>query len=404
MADKINHSSFLDVNGNGINSYGIERISKNFQNVISLGKRHTFWETQPVVQFKDRGHPNLREGPIEEPVPLSEVRQEPYTLPSQYEWYTCDVDCEETLTNVYNLLTNNYVEDDKNMFRFDYSKIFLRWALKPPGYYKSWHIGVRINGTRKLVGFIAGVPLRIRVNDNVFNMAEINFLCVHKKLRSKRLAPLLVKEVTRRVTLENIWQAAYTAGVVIPTPIASCQYWHRSLNPTKLTDVGFSRLGTRMTMNKTIKLYQLPETITTQGFRSMDSHDVPAVTRLLQNYLVQFVVAPDLSEDDVEHWLLPKENVVYSYVVESPENREITDFCSFYTLSSTILDELQIRKCLSSGDIDNNTTDVNLAIDDGPKRITWLSDAALFLNLHSLQKKQYSVLKTDASLFLEPAG
>ncbi|GLJ43611.1 hypothetical protein SUGI_0907690 [Cryptomeria japonica] len=337
MADKINHSSFLDVNGNGINSYGIERISKNFQNVISLGKRHTFWETQPVVQFKDRGHPNLREGPIEEPVPLSEVRQEPYTLPSQYEWYTCDVDCEETLTNVYNLLTNNYVEDDKNMFRFDYSKIFLRWALKPPGYYKSWHIGVRINGTRKLVGFIAGVPLRIRVNDNVFNMAEINFLCVHKKLRSKRLAPLLVKEVTRRVTLENIWQAAYTAGVVIPTPIASCQYWHRSLNPTKLTDVGFSRLGTRMTMNKTIKLYQLPETITTQGFRSMDSHDVPAVTRLLQNYLVQFVVAPDLSEDDVEHWLLPKENVVYSYVVESPENREITDFCSFYTLSSTIL-------------------------------------------------------------------
>ncbi|GLJ43612.1 hypothetical protein SUGI_0907700 [Cryptomeria japonica] len=29
--------------------------------------------------------------------------------------------------------------------------------------------------------------------------------------------------------------------------------------------------------------------------------------------------------------------------------------------------ELQIRKCLSSGDIDNNTTDVNLAIDDGPK-------------------------------------
>lgn len=51
-------------------------------------------------------------------------------------------------------------------------------------------------------------------------MAEINFLCVHKKLRSKRLAPLLIKEVTRRVNLCGIWQAAYTAGVVIPKPVS----------------------------------------------------------------------------------------------------------------------------------------------------------------------------------------
>jgi glycylpeptide N-tetradecanoyltransferase len=30
------------------------------------------------------------------------------------------------------LLTNNYVEDDDAMFRFDYSVPFLRWALMPP--------------------------------------------------------------------------------------------------------------------------------------------------------------------------------------------------------------------------------------------------------------------------------
>jgi glycylpeptide N-tetradecanoyltransferase len=37
-------------------------------------------------------------------------------------------------------------------------------------------------------------------------MVEINFLCVHKKLRSKRLAPVLIKEITRRVNLKGIWQ------------------------------------------------------------------------------------------------------------------------------------------------------------------------------------------------------
>ncbi|KAK0597799.1 hypothetical protein LWI29_028685 [Acer saccharum] len=86
-----------------------------------------------------------------------------------------------------------------------------------------------------------GVPARIWVHDEIFLMAEVNFLCIHKKLRSKRLAPVMIKEVTRRVHLENIWQAAYTAGVVLPTPMSTCQYWHRSLNPKKLIDVDLVR-------------------------------------------------------------------------------------------------------------------------------------------------------------------
>ncbi|KAG6769953.1 hypothetical protein POTOM_025620 [Populus tomentosa] len=315
----------------------LSTIVRRFKDSVSLGKTHKFWESQPVGQFKDIGDSNLPEGPIEPPTLLSEVKQEPYNLPSQYEWTTCDMESDKTCDEVYNLLKNNYVEDDENMFRFNYSQEFLTWALRPPGYYRSWHIGVRAKASKKLVAFITGVPARIRVRDEVVKMAEINFLCVHKKLRSKRLAPVMIKEVTRRVHLENIWQAAYTAGVVLPTPITTCQYWHRSLNPKKLIDVGFSRLGARMTMSRTIKLYKLPDSPATPGFRNMELRDVPAVTRLLRNHLSQFVVAPDFDENDVEHWLLPTENVVDSYLVESPETHEITDFCSFYTLPSSIL-------------------------------------------------------------------
>ncbi|RWR73626.1 Myristoyl-CoA:protein N-myristoyltransferase [Cinnamomum micranthum f. kanehirae] len=315
----------------------LEILARRVQESLSVGKRHAFWETQPVGQFKDLGDTNLPEGPIELPIPISEVKQEPYNLPNLYEWTTCDIDSEETCAEVYNLLTNNYVEDDENMFRFNYSKEFLRWALRPPGYFRNWHIGVRVKASKKLVAFISGVPARIRVRDEVVKMAEVNFLCVHKRLRSKRLAPVMIKEVTRRVHLENMWQAAYTAGVVLPTPVTTCQYWHRSLNPKKLIDVQFSRLGARMTMSRTIKLYKLPGSTATPGMRKMELRDVPAVTRLLRNYLSQFVVAPDFDEDDVEHWLLPTENVVDSFLVESPETHEITDFCSFYTLPSTIL-------------------------------------------------------------------
>lgn len=55
-------------------------------------------------------------------------------------------------------------------------------------------------------------------------MVEINFLCVHKKLRSKRVAPVLIREITRRVNQKGIFQAVYTAGVVLPKPVGTCRY------------------------------------------------------------------------------------------------------------------------------------------------------------------------------------
>lgn len=67
--------------------------------------------------------------------------------------------------------------------RFDYSIPFLQWALTPPGFVKDWHVGVRSSKTGALMGMITGIPVHTRVYDKTMNMAEINFLCVHKKLR-----------------------------------------------------------------------------------------------------------------------------------------------------------------------------------------------------------------------------
>lgn len=42
------------------------------------------------------------------------------------------------------------------------------------------------------------------------------------------------------------------------------------------------------------------------------------VTRLLQRYLGRFKLAPEFSEDEVEHYLLPVDDVICSHVVEAP--------------------------------------------------------------------------------------
>jgi glycylpeptide N-tetradecanoyltransferase len=100
-----------------------------------------------------------------------------------------DLTSDEQAREVYELLKENYVEDSENSFRFDYPVEFLRWALLVPGYEKEWHVGVRISKTQKLYAFISGIPVKTQVLDKQVKMAEINYLCVHKKLRSKRLAP-----------------------------------------------------------------------------------------------------------------------------------------------------------------------------------------------------------------------
>jgi glycylpeptide N-tetradecanoyltransferase len=106
---------------------------------------------------------------------------------------------------VYNLLKENYVEDAESTFRFDYPIEFIRWALCVPGFNKEWHLGVRASTNKKLLAFISGTPSKMNVNTVTVKMAQINYLCVNKKLRLKRLAPLLIKEVTRRINLSGVF-------------------------------------------------------------------------------------------------------------------------------------------------------------------------------------------------------
>jgi glycylpeptide N-tetradecanoyltransferase len=247
-----------------------------------------------------------------------------------------DIDNAAEADALFNLLSMNYVEDNDHMFRFGYPIPFLQWALKPPGWRSEWLIGVRATQSKRLLAFISAVPARIRVNRDTMPMVEINFLCVHKKLRSQKLAPVLILEVTRRVNLTGVYQAVYTAGVELPKPVAKCRYWHRSLNPKKLIEVGFSGLKRGYTMAKTIKEYELPKAPTMAGLRPLEPRDVPQARALVSSELAEAkLTAVFDSDDEFAHWFLPRDGIIYSYVLE--REGKLTDFLSFYNLPSTIL-------------------------------------------------------------------
>ncbi|KAL3967749.1 hypothetical protein ACER0C_029782 [Sarotherodon galilaeus] len=300
---------------------------------LQQAKKHTycFWDTQPVPKLGDS---ITTHGPIVEGE--ASIRKEPYSLPQGFSWDTLDLSSPPVLKELCSLLNENYMEEDDNTTRFDFSLEYLQWALQPPNWVAHWHCGVRVEANKKLVGFIAAVPADVRIYEMERRVVQVKFLCVHKKLRLKRMTPVLIRELARRVNQQGLCQAVYTTGIVLPTPISSCRLWHRPLNTRKLMEVNHPALRQSMNLQRALKFNRLPEVTKVQGLRPMTREDIPGIHSLLQTNFCKFHLSPILSVQDVEHLLLPRENVIDTYVVEG-DNGALTDIVSFYSFSSRVL-------------------------------------------------------------------
>jgi hypothetical protein len=72
------------------------------------------------------------------------------------------------------------------------------------------------------------------------------------------------------------------------------------------------------------------------GFREIKEGDFAKVTELLNAYLSKYQLHQVFTEAEVTHFLTPKQDLVYVYVVEDDKG-VVTDVCSFYCLPSSIL-------------------------------------------------------------------
>jgi glycylpeptide N-tetradecanoyltransferase len=259
----------------------------------------TFWDKQPVPQ-EGQTYESGREIEKEKV-----ITHEPVRLPGGFSWKVCSVEEAHPFLNEYYLASESS--------RLKYSLETLKWAAESPGYENR---GIVHDETQELIGFISSVPSKVRVCDDVLNMVQINFLCVHDKYRTLGFAPLLISEMKRIANTKGIWQAVYTAVTKIPTPLVKSNYWHRILNVKKLSDIGFFKVS-----NKTKQKYL--EVRGTSQFRKMQTKDIPRVTRILQNHFKQFKIAPMIDKTWVKHWILPAN----SYVNDTDDT-----FISFYDI------------------------------------------------------------------------
>ncbi|KKA29855.1 hypothetical protein TD95_000432 [Thielaviopsis punctulata] len=381
-------------------------LASSGRNVKDMGS-YKFWQTQPVPRLDENSGP-VEEGPVKPNQKVEDVPTEPMKLLDDFEWVEVDFHNEEELKEVHALLQGHYVEDTESMLRFNYSLGMLRWAMMSPGWKKMWHVGVRAGPMRKLVAFISAIPVKVNVHGKQFITSEVNFLVVHKKLRGKRLAPVLIKEITRRSNIEGIWQGLYTGGSVLPRPVSTCRYYHRALNWTKLYEVGFSPLPYGTKPPAMVRKYALPTETATPGLRPMKASDADAVLGLLRKYLKRYEFVPVWTKEEFLHWF-PTENpegedqFFWSYVVEN-DKKQITDFFSFYCLESSVINHPK-HKAIRAAYLSYYATDVGLATpvnkDALGERLNLLMNDALIL----AKKYNFDVFNAlslmDNGLFLE---
>lgn len=302
--------------------------------------QHTFkfWRTQLVPKMTDFVTTNERMATIE-------PHDKPVAIPEKFVWSPLNANDEKDITELHDFLRLNFIEDPDINIRPHYTENMLRWYFRKS---KSWCIGVRVKATNKLVAFIGAVQSTVNINDKCEPMAEVNFLCIHKKLREKRFTPVLINELVRTVSKDKIFSAVFTSARYIPKPISTSQYHHRPLNLDKLVSIGFwkPKVEKDTKPEKIREAFELPTETKTEGMRLMRQEDVKEVLDLYNSQRI-FNLHPAYTEQEFEHVFLatPDHNFVQTYVVETEmideengnKKKIITDFASFYTMDSDVL-------------------------------------------------------------------
>jgi glycylpeptide N-tetradecanoyltransferase len=291
---------------------------------------HKFWSEQPVMR---RSNASVGTGYIDPAIPVTAPPAEPGALPASFSWSTIDITDDTKLREVYTFLSANYVEDEDHRFRFLLSPELLRWALTPPGAIAEWIFGVRTK-TGALAGFISGVPMTIRLAADVQPWAAVNFLCVHPKLRTKNMASALIKELARRVRISNVFRAVFS-GAKLPSK-SFCQsfYHHRPLNLRRVNESGFYPIDPQKLVSAR-KRFALPAVVH-GNCRPFADEDVAGVLALLQETSGQFTFDVVFTEQLVRHMFLPRDGIVYSYVI--PSGKGPRGFFSFYIMNWKMID------------------------------------------------------------------
>ena len=131
-------------------------------------------------------------------------------------------------------INNNYISGPDN-FKMIYSKNLIKYYLN-----KNFLL-IEFYNSNKIIGYIVGKKIKMSIYNKLFDIIEVNFLCISQEFRHMKLGPILISVLTKESILKyDISVAHYTISEKIKSPHYSIkEYYHRIININILLNTKF---------------------------------------------------------------------------------------------------------------------------------------------------------------------
>jgi glycylpeptide N-tetradecanoyltransferase len=298
----------------------------------SKNYKHKFWCKQPIVGATEIVS---RDGLI-----LSDIEQNntPTKLPNEYEWVNLNLSNQEHMDQLVTFLNSYYTNN--NQFSQIHSKEFLDFY-----YGNSTNIMLCVKSAKHnlFVGFICGKVTKMQVNKTVSDFIEVRLLCVHQQLRTKKLVPCLITELTRQFNLLGYNKASYSAGIYINKPLISAKYYLRAINVDKLINTGFLKIDIKNNSVSVENIKKANEFInknTPTNYVKMGEHHIEMAFNVFNKYMEKYNYHPIFTLEEFTHLFYNNkfvETYVYEQKDEETDDVYVLDFASYYISEIEIL-------------------------------------------------------------------
>ena len=305
---------------------------------------YNFWSTQPIAKldetvFVDTDIATQDSLNLENPV----------TLLDDFTWVNYDLNNEEHKTKISTFLTKFYGLDTSLEFRKQYNNNYLEWISNNKKYIA---LGVEYTKKNTLIGFIYGCVRKQQVNRKKLDLVEVSLLCIHPKLRYKKLTPKLITEFKRQFNLLGYNYGAFSTTTYLSKPITSLCSFNRVLNAKILLETGFVKMDATITLDHVKKATYLPEQISYKdtvysNFTKMEEKHLDETYTLFNKYMGKYNFHPIFTKEQFQEEFL-NNKFITSYVAEDKEGN-VLDFVSYYTLTTDVLKKNEKYKNIKRG-------------------------------------------------------
>lgn len=309
-----------------------------------------FWNDEPVLkEWKEEEDNKEMEALVE--FNIEETKNTCYNLPNNMEWYSLDSSKDKDWEDLTNFVREHYVSNNRDWMMF-HSKEFLKKALMLPNSISDWMISIKYNGN--IIGFIAGTPIKVKIlkNDTTATtiktkeevkdedkkdeqeelekeIVQVDFLCVHKKWRNKRMAPVLVRELTRRIIKKGIFQAVYTSSNEMSLPISKSKFFMKYLDISNLIKNSFLDITDPKKIQE-LKFRYSTKNVSKLNWQKCEENDIPELKKAFDKFYKNMKIKLIWNDELLKYWFIDQDKVVYSYILKNDKN-EIIDFISFFS-------------------------------------------------------------------------